>query len=194
MTDYLILVDPEHRLPEGFENTVELISVTNCAGTEFQIEKKTYQAFLRLQEDLFKNAGIQAELISVYRTVAQQEQTVKDCLATLGAEYTKKYVAIPGHSEHHTGLAIDVGVVTAGKLRNTSAELFPLTDIYEAIHKKLPQYGFILRYPKGKEEVTTIGYEPWHFRYLDSAEIAGEITKQGLCLEEYCTLNNAGAQ
>ena len=185
MTDYLILVDPAHRLPEGFENTIELITVTNSVGTQFQIEKKTYEAFLRLQEDLFKNDGIQAELISVYRTVAQQEQTVKDCLATLGAEYTKKYVAIPGHSEHHTGLAIDVGVVVEGKLLNTSLALFPLEEIYAVIHKKLAQYGFILRYPKGKEDITTIGYEPWHFRYLDSAEIATEITKQGSCLEEW---------
>lgn len=183
--DYLVLVNPENRLPEDFENTVELIVVSNIAGTKFQIEKRTYEAFLRLQEALLQEDGIQAELISVYRTIAQQEATVKNTLATLGEEYTRKYDAIPGHSEHHTGLAIDVGIVVDGELRNTSLALFPLEDIYSVIHKKLPKYGFILRYPKGKEDITTISYEPWHFRYIDDPSIAKTIAEQGLSFEEY---------
>ena len=184
--NYLILINPDNRLPDGFENTIQLITAQNSMGEEFLIEQKTYAAFLRLREDLLKNDGVQTELISVYRSVDDQIKTVEDCLVKLGAEYTKKYVAIPGHSEHHTGFAIDVGIVLEGKLLNTSLELFPLDHIYRVIHKKLPEYGFILRYPKEKEEITTIGYEPWHFRYIDDPEIAKEIAEQGISFEEYC--------
>ena len=104
-------------------------------------------------------------------------------------EYTRKYVAKPGCSEHHTGLAIDVGILLDGKLRRKKEELLSLEHLFEIIHKKLPLYGFILRYPKGKESITQIAYEPWHYRYIDSPRIAQEITDNGLCLEEY--LKNA---
>ena len=60
-----------------------------------------------------------------------------------------------------------------------------MEELFQIIHRKLPRYGFLLRYPKGKETVTGIGYEPWHFRYVGSAEVAREITEQGMCLEEY---------
>ena len=58
-------------------------------------------------------------------------------------------------------------------------------DLFQIIHKKLPQYGFILRYPADKKPITKIGYEPWHFRYIDSPEIAQQIADGGLCFEEY---------
>ena len=58
-------------------------------------------------------------------------------------------------------------------------------EVWEKIHAKLAGYGFILRYPEGKEQITGYAYEPWHIRYLDNAEIAKEITEEGLTLEEY---------
>lgn len=183
--DYLVLVNEDHRLPDGFQDTVEIISGENAVGGHFQIEKKTYEAFLRLQEDLLKNDGIQAELGSIYRTIEQQESIYEKYLNNFGLEYAKKYVAKPGHSEHHTGIAIDVGVVLDGKFYHTIEELFSIEPLFKTIHEKLPRYGFILRYPKGKESATKIGYEPWHFRYIDSPEIAKEITEQGICFEEY---------
>ena len=183
--DYLVLANEDNRLPYNFEDTVERISVVNSVGDEYEIEKKTYEAFLRLQEDILKNDGIQAELISVYRTVKQQEESWNRYLNLFGLEYTKKYVAIPGHSEHHTGLAIDVGIIVNGKLHRTVAELLSVDHLFQTIHAKLPQYGFILRYPKGKESITKIGYEPWHYRYIDSPELAKEITERGICFEEY---------
>ncbi len=184
--NYLVLVNEDHRLPDDFEDSVEIISGENVVGRHFQIEKKTYEAFLCLQEDLLKNNGIQIELSSIYRTIQQQENIYQKYLNNFGLEYAKKYVAKPGHSEHHTGIAIDVGVVLDGKFYHTIEDILRVEHLYKTIQEKLPTYGFILRYPKGKESVTKIGYEPWHFRYLDSPEIAKEITDKGLCFEEYC--------
>ncbi len=188
-TDYLVLVNEDNRLPDGFEDTIELVSVENAVGDQYQIEKKTYEAFLRLREDLLKNDGIQTELISIYRTVKQQQETFERYLNQFGLEYANKYVAKPGHSEHHTGIAIDVGIMLDGKLLRTIEDMLSVDHLFQTVQKKLPEYGFILRYPKGKEAVTKIGYESWHFRYIDSPELAKKITQQGICFEEYCQEN-----
>lgn len=183
--DYMVLVNEDNRLPENFDETVEIITVENAMGNQYGIEKKTYEAFLRLREDLLQNDGIQTELISVYRTIAQQEKTFSNYVNKFGMEYARKYAALPGHSEHHTGFAIDVGIVIDGVLTRTIEQMLPVDDLYKIIQAKLPAYGFILRYPAGKESVTRIGYEPWHFRYIDSPEIAKEIADKGICFEEY---------
>lgn len=183
--DYLVLVNEDNRLPENFEETVEIITVKNAAGDEYGIEKKTYEAFLRFRDDLLANDGIQAELISVYRTIPQQEATFNRYVEKFGMEYARKYAALPGHSEHHTGLAIDVGVMIDGKLIRTIEGMLELDHLFVTMQSKLPKYGFILRYPKGKESITKIGYECWHFRYIDSPELAKEITDKGICFEEY---------
>lgn len=184
-TDYLVLVNGDHRLPEGYENTVELVTVKNSAGSEYRVEKKTYEAFMRLREDLLENDGIQAELISSYRTIAQQQGSFDNYLHKFGLEYANKYVAKPGHSEHHTGLAIDVGILQGGRILYTIEDLLSVNHLFQVVHAKLPKYGFILRYPEDKKDVTGIGYEAWHFRYIDSPEIATEIAEKGLCFEEY---------
>jgi len=185
-TDYLVLVNEDNRLPDNFENTIELADVENAVGDKYRIEKKTYEAFLRLRDDLLKNDGIQTELISVYRTIDQQQATFDRYLKNFGIEYANKYVAKPGHSEHHTGFAIDVGIMLDGKLYRTIEELLSVDDVFKVIQKKLPKYGFILRYPEDKKDITKIGYESWHFRYVDSPEIAKEITDKGISFEEYC--------
>ena len=183
--DYLVLVNEDHRLPLEFGQTVELVTVENAVGDRFPVEKKTYEAFLRMKEDLWKEDGIHAELSNSYRTVEKQEEIYSRYTREFGPEYAAKYAAKPGHSEHHTGFAIDVGIVVDGKFHRTIEDLLKVDHLFQIIHRKLARYGFILRYPAGKEAVTKIGYEPWHFRYVDSPEIAGEIMEQGLCLEEY---------
>ena len=183
--DYLLLVNADHRLPEDFEDTIELITAQNAAGGKYKIEKKTYEAFLRLQEDLLKEEGLQTDIISVYRTIEQQVRTFENYREKHGLDYANKYVAKPGHSEHHTGFAIDVGIVLEGKFYRSIEELLSVDHLFQIIHKKLPQYGFILRYPEGKRELTKVGYEPWHFRYIDNPEIAREITDRGITFEEY---------
>lgn len=183
--DYMILINGEHGLPENFEDTIELVLAENVEGATYRIEKKTYEAFLRLREDMLENDGMQLELVSVYRTVERQRVIYDEDVKKFGIEHTKKYVAMPGHSEHHTGFGIDVSIVVDGKVVHGMSNLLTIDHLFQIVHKKLARYGFILRYPKGKEDVTQIGYEPWHFRYIDNPTIAQQITDQGICFEEY---------
>ena len=100
-------------------------------------------------------------------------------------ELAAQYVAPPGTSEHLTGLAVDV---ISPDWYNTHSSLtgdFENTKQFKWLYSHCTEYGFILRYPKGKEPITRIGYEPWHLRYIGSAEIAKEITDKGICFEEY---------
>ena len=185
MTDYLILVNAENPLPKNFEETIELVETVNAENDTYKIEKKTYEAFLRLKEDIWENDGMQIELVSVYRTVERQQWIFDYDVKKYGLEYAKKFVAIPGCSEHHTGLGIDVSIVVDGKVVHGMPNLQAIDHLFQVVQAKLPKYGFILRYPKGKEEITKVGYEPWHFRYIDSPEIARDITERGICFEEY---------
>ena len=185
MTDYLILLNHTHRLPEGFEDTITLVEAENVNGEKYRVEEKAYNAFLALRKDLMENDGLQIELLSVYRDIPQQERTWARTMESKGEEYTRKYVAIPGCSEHHTGFALDVGFALNGKASHKNADLFSYEDMYQVVHKKMPKYGFILRYPAVKEPITKISYEPWHFRYIDDPTLAQEITDKGICFEEY---------
>ena len=183
--DYLLLVNAENKVPEDFAETVELVPAENVAGNQFKVEKKTYEAYLALEKDAMESYGIQTVLLNSYRTIEMQTNSYEHYMKLCGEEYTKKYVAYPGCSEHHTGLAIDVGVLLDGKVYRTVEELLEVDHLLKKVWEKLPQYGFILRYPAGKEAITGIGYEPWHFRYIDSPEIAREIAEKGICFEEY---------
>jgi len=142
-TDNLLLVNKTHKLPDDYEEKVDLVTVKNCFGKEFQVERETYKHFLSLREDLLKR-GIQIELESAYRSVARQQEVIEELRATEGEDYVKKYAAVPGYSEHHTGLALDVAVVKEGR---------PIDDVYgtwetpyQKMHRRLAEHGFILRY------------------------------------------------
>ena len=91
-------------------------------------------------------------------------------------------VAVPGHSEHETGLAIDLGLKL--DVIDFIRPEFPYEGICQTFRKLAPRYGFVERYPKGKEAVTGIGQEPWHFRYV-GAPHAEIMTEKGMVLEEY---------
>ena len=185
MPDYRILINSENKLPEGFVDTVELVEVENPEGARFFVEKKTYQAFLRLQADVLAEDGLEIALLNSYRTLEKQQATFDYYCNQFGLAYAEKYAARPGCSEHHTGFAIDVSFLKDGKLTHGAQELLEQDDLFQVVQKKLPRYGFLLRYPKGKEEITKINYEPWHYRYIDDPELAREITQKGICFEEY---------
>ena len=108
-----------------------------------------------------------------------------------GMTYLESYkvgsmnVTVPGTSEHHLGLALDI--LTGGY--TTMDDGFGETKAGEWLAQNAPDYGFILRYPAGKEEITGIVYEPWHFRYVGK-EYAKDITEKGVCLEEYLKGDN----
>lgn len=183
--DYLVLVNKQNKLPDDWEETVVLEESTNRWGETYQVEAKALAAFLELQKDLLDNDGIVIELDSTYRSVKRQQEIWDEFEAEKGLEYAQKYVAVPGYSEHHTGLAIDICIEKDGVRIDDNDDMIAEKEIFSKIHAKLADHGFILRYLEGKDDVTGYAYEPWHFRYVDSPEIAHEITDAGLTLEEY---------
>lgn len=183
-TDYMVLVNKQSKLPEDWESRIELVDVYTGLDETYQVEKKTALAYEKLREDLANDHVIIA-LDSTYRTVTRQQEIWDNFLKEYGEEYTKKYVAVPGTSEHHTGLAIDVKLVKEGKIIFDNDEMTAEKELFAKVHAKLAKYGFILRYPVGKEDVTGYGSEVWHFRYIDNPDIAKEIMDKGITLEEY---------
>lgn len=120
--------------------------------------------------------------VSGFRPHAEQVRLWHDSLRDNGQVFTETYVAYPGCSEHETGLAIDLGenVPDLDFIRPS----FPDTGICGVFKALAPDYGFILRYPGGKEAITGIGSEPWHFRYVGTPW-ARFMADRGLTLEEF---------
>ncbi len=182
--DYMVLVNKQSKLPDDWESKVELVDVYTGLDETYKVEKKAAEAYEKLRKDLASDHII-IELDSTYRSIKRQQEIWDQFEKDKGLEYTKKYVAVPGTSEHHTGLALDVKIVKAGKIIEDNDAMTAEKEIFSKIHAKLAKYGFILRYPEGKEDITGYGAEVWHFRYIDNPEIAKEIMDKGLTFEEY---------
>ncbi|MBR5389606.1 D-alanyl-D-alanine carboxypeptidase family protein [Candidatus Saccharibacteria bacterium] len=186
--DYLI-VGFSQPIPEEYIEALQpdLVYLPNYVdGDTMAVEKAAYLAFTRLQWDLRNKYGINVALYDGYRTVADQQWLIESGLAT----YT---TGQPGYSEHHTGLLLDI-IVEVGEYYYS--ELAVLTDesvpeevksstAFNTLHEILPDYGFIIRYPKGKESYTGIAYNPSEIRFVGSKEVAHAIMDNNLCLEEY---------
>ena len=183
---YLVLVNKTHKLPDGWENVVMIEKVENSLGEELEIEQKTYKAYCALRDELLEE-GVQIELDSVYRSVEEQQEIWDEWSADpeKGEDYCKKYLAEPGYSEHHTGLAVDIFIMKDGKEIRENDDMIADEEDFAIIHKMLPLFGFILRYPDGKEDITGYAYEPWHLRYVDNPIISIALTEAGTTLEEF---------
>ena len=120
--------------------------------------------------------------VSGYRTREEQVQIFEDSLKENGREFTEKYVAFPGHSEHQTGLAIDLAE-NRDEIDFICPE-FPREGICQRFREKMAGFGFIERYAKEKQNVTGIDAEPWHFRYVGTPH-ARLMQQKGMALEEY---------
>ena len=127
--------------------------------------------------------GLSVYLSSGYRSYDEQNYLYQRKVSQYGEEQAKKIVAPPGTSEHQTGLACDI----TDKYYEFKDSSLENTALYQWMSQHCQEYGFIVRYPKDKEDVTGIIYEPWHFRYVgkDAAEY---IMDKGLCLEEFVAL------
>jgi D-alanyl-D-alanine carboxypeptidase len=130
-----------------------------------------------------REEGLSVYLSSTYRDYATQTYLYNRKVAEYGEEIAKTIVAPPGTSEHQLGLAADI-TDQYYEYKNESLEN---TELFKWMSAHCAEYGFIVRYPKDKEDVTGIMYEPWHFRYVgkDAAEY---IMEHGLCLEEFVAL------
>ena len=188
--DYLVLVNKYTQLPDDWEKKVELVDAKNAWDEDIKVEKQAYEQYKKLAADVNKelekyNATI--ELDSTYRSVKDQQNLWDEWSEDpeKGPEYVRKYVAVPGYSEHHTGLAIDICLKIDGELVYDNDEMKEQKDIFSVVHSKLADYGFILRYPEGREDSTGYTYEPWHLRYVGSTEVAKDIDIDNLTFEEY---------
>ena len=186
--NYKILVNKVYPYNKEMFNNVILKKIINDIGEEYLLEKRTLKAYLDLKKDLEKD-NIKIVINSGYRSIEDQIDTKNKYLSTYGLDYTNKYVAEPGSSEHHTGLCFDIGIMIDNKVVDEYDDLKPYMDIFETIINKLKDYGLILRYPKGKEKITGYNYEPWHYRYVCKST-ANIITDNNLTLEEYNELYN----
>lgn len=178
----LRLVNFENPLPQDFK--VELTEV----GEGHQVDSRIAQALLDMIA-AGKRDGHQIWIASSYRTMEKQTSLFENKVANLRREgYSETdarreagtVVAVPGTSEHQLGLAVDLVSSEYTGLDERQED----TQSYQWLVKHCAEYGFILRYPNGKTDVTGIIYEPWHFRYVGE-EVAAEIMGQGICLEEY---------
>lgn len=182
----LILVNKQYSLPDGYApNDLVRPEVKFSFGDE-DIEK----SYLRQEaatglEKMFRQAKKEKDLdlfaVSGYRSYERQVQILNAQIANVGEEKAVQVVAIPGQSEHQTGLAMDISSQSA---KFTLTENFENTAEGKWLAKNAHRFGFILRYPKGKEEITGFSYEPWHFRYVGK-DVATIIYEKGWTLEEY---------
>lgn len=132
-----------------------------------------------------RSEGLSVFLSSSYRSYSEQSYLYTRKVAQYGGNeaVAATIVAPPGTSEHQTGLCCDI----TDKYYPTKDSSLEETELYKWMYANCAQYGFILRYPKDKEDVTGIIYEPWHFRYV-GVEAAEYIMENGLCLEEFLEL------
>lgn len=182
-----LLVNPTNPLPQDYSVEVRTIS-----GTEKQYDIRAADSLEQMLADAEK-AGCKMYLVSTYRTVAYQQGLFNRKIneyknagyddETAYAE-AAKWVAIPGTSEHNLGLAADIVSSTWYNSNSDLTEEFENTPHFKWLYEHCTDYGFILRYPKGKESVTGIVYEPWHYRYV-GVEAAKYIMQQGITLEEF---------
>ncbi|MFD2117517.1 M15 family metallopeptidase [Paenibacillus yanchengensis] len=178
------LVNPNNRLPDQYEPTdlvypdVRFIFAEKLDKRKLRKEAATAleEMFVAAEEDGYYLAGV-----SGYRSREYQKQLFNRYVAKDGVEKAKTYSAYPGTSEHETGLAMDV---TRSDGKCAASDCFGDMDEATWIAKYAHQFGFIVRYPEGKQNITGYKYEPWHLRYV-GIELAEQLNTNDQTLEEY---------
>ena len=168
----LLLVNREHLLPEDF-STPYLEEVSAGQRVDMRIAEMTRKMLADAKEQ-----GVTLQICSAYRSLDLQEKLYNREAAVADGEPVA--VQRPGESEHNTGLAIDIVTPSFQRL----VEGFEDTDAFRWLDEHAAEYGFILRYPRDKEAITGVIYEPWHYRYVGK-EHAKVIHEKKLSLEEY---------
>ena len=166
--------------PENLINT-QVTFITNATDEEKMMNEEAAKAL----EELFKEAkkcNIDLYGVSAYRSYKTQKSIYDQRVKNVGKKQADKYVALPGQSEHQTGLAIDITNRKGyeGKLKVDFGD----TEEGKWIVSNAYKYGFIMRYPKGKEKITGYNYESWHIRYVGKKD-ARNIHDKQMTLEEY---------
>ncbi len=183
---FMILVNRERKVSSDY------VASDLVYFNDYQLNS-TCSAALRKMVNAGKSAGYSYILYSGYRTYTSQYNKYYNKIAGYknngyseeeAIRLTDQYYAPPGGSEHHTGLAADVCIPSVVNKYGMLHENYEYTDEFLWFSQNAHKYGFILRYPKGKESITGYNYEPWHYRYV-GVDIATEIYNRGLTMEEY---------
>ena len=168
-----VVVNKKHKLPSDY--TPELVNIRG-----FKLRSEASIALEQLLTDA-KNSGVSLKIISAYRSYSYQEQVYGGYVAQYGQEKADTISARPGHSEHQTGLAVDLGASDG----TCDLEIcFENTSAGAWIKDNAQNFGFIVRYLKGKETLTGYQYEPWHLRYV-GVDIADKMNSSGQTMDEY---------
>ena len=183
----LILVNTDTAYVE--ENPTEIVSIYDhktdnyhVSGTETSLRQPAVDALNQMLDAFYVATGHQDMIvISGYRTNAQQQELYDADLAETG-EQTSTRVALPGHSEHESGYALDFSLYTDGVQYDYDG-----TGEYAWINENCAHYGYVLRYAEDKQDTTGIQAEPWHYRYVGQPH-ATYMMENNVCLEEYLTL------
>lgn len=172
----LILVNKDNYIPKDYK--VKLLTLSNGKKVDARIYPQLQAMF-----DAARASGINLHVAEGYRSEEEQEDMMEEKIESFIEEgksegeakkLARKWVALPGTSEHQLGIAVDIN----------SRISTPSGPLYSWLANNSYKYGFILRYPPNKVSITGVKYEPWHFRYVGKSA-AAEIHKQGICLEEY---------
>ena len=181
-TDYTdtIIVNKYYTLKKDYvpKNLVD-ISNHYAWGTDNKATQDTLNAFIKMQTDCLNETGIKILINSSYRSYEEQEAVYNNYVKSYDEEYADKIAARPGHSEHQTGLSLDIFSTTDTKMKE-----FENSKTYKWLKKNAYKYGFIIRYPKDKEDITGFSFEPWHYRYV-GVDIAKTIYEEDITYEEY---------
>lgn len=179
----LILVNAEHAIKDTYNPALRRI----CKG-RLQASKRIYSSLSQMLSDA-KEQGYQFWIASAYRSKEKQQSLVNEDVARgmrsglsyqQALEQTYQETMPAGHSEHQTGLALDI--LCSG---NTNMDISQIEEPGNKwLRKNCSRYGFILRYPENKSDITGVSFEPWHFRYVGK-EAAKYMQKEGITLEEF---------
>lgn len=183
ITDWnLILVNKDNIIPENYE--VETVKIEE----KWEVDVRIKDSLEKMLEDARKE-GLDPIICSAYRTSNYQKNLFNNKVneykrkgySQVNAEEQASYwVTVPGTSEHEIGLAVDI-VSKKYQILDKNQEN---TEVQKWLMEHCYEYGFILRYPTDKKDITKINYEPWHYRYV-GVEDAMFIKEKGFCLEEY---------
>lgn len=184
----MFLVNTKNPLPKNYDDIIETEMVFETYR-EYYLDVRAAD-YIEKMIAAAKEDGIDLLVVSAYRTIEYQQQnfdnSVQDRM-NRGMSYDEAYadtlneVALPGASEHNAGLALDI---MCEEYQSMDDDGFENTDAFRWLNEHAAEYGFILRYPKGKYNYTGIIYEPWHYRFV-GVYYANKIKESGLCLEEF---------
>ena len=176
---YGILANKYYSLGEDYEpDDLVNVDIKYYYGEPKKIRSEAYNAFIEMWNAAYED-GIYLILISGYRSAAHQKEVYDAYQADKGTKYADSIAARTGYSEHQTGLALDIYSKEC-----TSQAKFHESKSYEWLINNSYKFGFILRYPKDKQNITGYNYESWHYRYLGK-DLAKKVYDSGLTFDEY---------